>query len=80
MQELTKLSMFSDLGLNVYVNDETKTLSGLSVNLNINVLITIPINANLNLVDLGKEFTMDELNNFVSAHANDEVNKTIEKF
>ena len=80
MQELTKLSMFSDLGLNVYVNDGTKTLSGLSVNLNINVLITIPINANLNLVDLGKEFTMDELNNFVSAHANDEVNKTIEKF
>lgn len=76
MAELTKMSMFSDLALKVYVNDETKTLSGLSVGLDINVLVTISLSATLDLVNLGEEFTLDDMNAYINNHSSDEINKT----
>lgn len=80
MLELTKMDMFSDLGVNVYINPEDNTLSGISLNLNLDILVQISLNANLDIVDLGQEFTLDALLNFTSAHINDELNTTIEVF
>ena len=78
LYELTKMDMFDDLKLNVYVDKESKTLSGIGVNLNINVLATIGLNANLDLVDLGSEFTLDDMNAYMLSHQEDEINKTYE--
>lgn len=76
--ELAQSDMFSDLTLKVFVDDESKTLSGIEANININVLLTISLGANLTLDNLGQEFSMEEMNNYLQAHQNDEVNKTYE--
>lgn len=80
MVELTKMDMFSDLDLNVYIDSQEKTLSGISLNLNLDVLVNIAISANLDIVDLGTEFTLDALTSFVDEHINDEINTTISTF
>ena len=69
------MDMFSDLNLKVFVDNETSTLSGIDVKLNINVLLTIALGAKLDLVNLGEEFTLDEMNSYVTAHSGDELNK-----
>ena len=74
--ELTKMNMFDTLNLKVYVNDETKTLSGLDVGLDIKVLLTIGLGAKLDLVDLGSEFTLDTMNSYIEQHQNDVINQT----
>ena len=79
LAELTKMDMFSDLNLKVLVDNETSTLSGIDVNLNINVLLTIALGAKLDLVNLGEEFTLDEMNSYVTAHSGDELNKIYEQ-
>lgn len=79
LAELTKMDMFSDLNLKVLVNNETSTLSGIDVNLNINVLLTVALGAKLDLVNLGEEFTLDEMNSYVTAHSGDELNKIYEQ-
>ena len=82
LAELTKMDMFSDLNLKVFVDNETNetsTLSGIDVKLNINVLLTIALGAKLDLVNLGEEFTLDEMNSYVTAHSGDELNKIYEQ-
>lgn len=79
MFELTKMDMFDDLNLKVYVNDETKTLSGIDVNINLNVVLTLALGAKLDLVNLGEEFTLDSMNSYVSSHSGDTLNEIIEK-
>ena len=74
--ELTKMDMFDTLNLKVYVNDETKTLSGLDIGLDIKVLLTIGLGAKLDLVDLGSEFTLDTMNSYIEQHQNDVINQT----
>ena len=71
MYELTKMKMFDDLNLKVLVNDETKTLSGIDVNMNMNVLLTIALGAKLDLVNLGEEFTLDKMNSYLETHKDD---------
>lgn len=71
MYELTKMEMFDDLNLKVLVNDETKTLSGIDVNMNMNVLLTIALGAKLDLVNLGEEFTLDKMNSYLETHKDD---------
>lgn len=79
MFELTKMDMFDDLNLKVYVNDETKTLSGIDVNINLNVVLTLALGAKLDLVNLGEEFTLDSMNSYVNSHSGDTLNEIIEK-
>lgn len=79
MFELTKMDMFDDLNLKVYVNDETKTLSGIDVNINLNVVLTLALGAKLDLVNLGEEFTLDSMNSYVISHSGDTLNEIIEK-
>lgn len=79
MFELTKMDMFDDLNLKVYVNDEAKTLSGIDVNINLNVVLTLALGAKLDLVNLGEEFTLDSMNSYVSSHSGDTLNEIIEK-
>ena len=79
MVELTKMDMFSDLNLKVYVNNQTSTLSGLDVNLNMNVLLTIALGAKLDLVNLGEEFTLDKMNSYIESHKDDALNEILEK-
>ena len=71
MYELTKMKMFDDLNLKVLVNDETKTLSGIDVNMNMNVLLTIALGAKLDLVNLGEKFTLDKMNGYLETHKDD---------
>lgn len=75
MFELTKMDMFDDLNLKVYVNDETKTLSGIDVNINLNVVLTLALGAKLDLVNLGEEFTLDSMNSYVNSHSGDALNE-----
>ena len=79
MVELTKMDMFSDLNLKVYVDNQTSTLSGLDVNLNMNVLLTIALGAKLDLVNLGEEFTLDKMNSYIESHKDDALNEILEK-
>lgn len=79
MFELTKMDMFDDLNLKVYVDDETKTLSGIDVNINLNVVLTLALGAKLDLVNLGEEFTLDSMNSYISSHSGDTLNEIIEK-
>lgn len=79
MFELTKMDMFDDLNLKVYVNDETKTLSGIDVNINLDVFVTLALGARLDLVNLGEEFTLDAMNSYVNSHSGDTLNEIIEK-
>ena len=79
MFELTKMDMFDDLNLKVYVNDETKTLSGIDVNINLDVLVTLALGARLDLVNLGEEFTLDAMNSYINSHSGDTLNEIIEK-
>ena len=78
MVELTKMDMFTDLSLKVYVNDEKKELSGLDVNIGIDVLARINIGASLDLQNLGEKFTLDEMNSYIANHSNDALNEVIE--
>lgn len=79
MFELTKMDMFDDLNLKVYVNDETKTLSGIDVNINLDVFVTIALGARLDLVNLGEKFTLDAMNSYINSHSGDTLNEIIEK-
>lgn len=79
MVELTKMEMFDDLNLKVYVNDETKTLSGIDVNINLDVVVRIALGARLDLVNLGEEFTLDAMNSYINSHSGDTLNEIIEK-
>lgn len=79
MFELTKMDMFDDLNLKVYVNDETKTLSGIDVNINLDVLVTLVLGARLDLVNLGEEFTLDAMNSYINSHSGNTLNEIIEK-
>lgn len=79
LEEITKNSDISEVSLNVYEDKANKTFKGLDVDLSINVLVTILIGAHFDLVDLGHTFTLDEMNQFIDAHANDNVGEVIVK-
>ena len=72
--EIAQNPDLQSLTVKIRVDKETSMLSGIDINFNISVGITIKLSAELNLVDVGQEVNLTEMNNFIALHQNDELN------
>ena len=72
--EIAQNPDLQSLTVKIRVDKETSMLSGIDINFNISVGITIKLAAELNLVDVGQEVNLTEMNNFIALHQNDELN------
>ena len=72
--EIAQNPDLQSLTIKIRVDKETSMLSGIDINFNISVGITIKLAAEFNLVDVGQEVNLTEMNNFIALHQNDELN------
>lgn len=76
--ELSKNADLKSLTLKLYVDPLTSRFSGLDVHLGVvATIITINLDIKLDVINLGQTFTLDALENYVTAHLDDEINTTL---
>ena len=77
-EELLKTSVLGDVNLKVNVNKATQTLYG--IDLGFKLVSILDANASFVLVDLGKEFNLDSMNDYLANHKGDTDNQLYEVY
>ena len=77
-EELLKTNILGDVNLKVNVNNATQTLYG--IDLGLKLASILDANASFVLVDLGKEFNLDEMNDYLANHKGDTDNQLYEVY
>lgn len=77
-EELLKTSVLGDVNLKVNVNDDTQTLYG--IDLGFKLVSILDANASFVLDDLGEEFNLDSMNDYLANHKGDTDNQLYEVY